>query len=93
LPPCSYLKFSGYWLLVSGCLLLVVEEVRRVSAKFIFLVKSSGEDLAYLNTLIEAGKMHSVIDRTYPISEIAAAHRYSEEGHVAGKIALCLAGG
>ena len=62
----------------------------RKKGKFIFLVKSSGEDLAYLNTLIEAGKIHSVIDRTYPISEVAAAHRYSEEGHVVGKIAIPL---
>ncbi len=59
-------------------------------AKFIFLVKSSGEDLTYLNSLIEAGKMRSVIDRTYPISEVAAAHHYSEEGHVAGKIAIAI---
>lgn len=59
-------------------------------SKFIFLVKSSGEDLAYLNSLIECGKIRSVIDRTYHISDIAAAHRYSEEGHVVGKIAIAL---
>ncbi|HBB30444.1 MAG TPA: zinc-binding alcohol dehydrogenase [Cyanobacteria bacterium UBA8803] len=52
------------------------------------IAKARGNDLAYLNSLIEAGKMRSVIDRTYPLSEARAAHAYSEEGHAVGKIVM-----
>lgn len=38
----------------------------------------------------EAGKIKTVIDRTYPLSEIADAHAYSETEHAAGKIAIAM---
>jgi 2-desacetyl-2-hydroxyethyl bacteriochlorophyllide A dehydrogenase len=57
----------------------------------LIVAQSSGQDLAYLKELIEADKMRSVIERTYPLSELAAAHTLSEQGHVAGKIAIAMA--
>jgi NADPH:quinone reductase-like Zn-dependent oxidoreductase len=54
----------------------------------IILVKPIGEDMAYLKELIEAGTLHSIIDRTYPLAEIVQAHQYSEAGHVVGKIVI-----
>ncbi len=54
----------------------------------LFVAKANGKDLAYLKDLIEAGKMRSVIDRAYPLSEVAAAHAYSEGGHAVGKIVI-----
>ncbi|MEH2413996.1 NAD(P)-dependent alcohol dehydrogenase [Nostoc sp.] len=56
-------------------------------AKFI-LEKPNTQDLVYLKELIEAGKIRVVIDRTYPLQELAAAHSYSETGRAVGKIAL-----
>ncbi|MEH1808397.1 NAD(P)-dependent alcohol dehydrogenase [Nostoc sp.] len=56
-------------------------------AKFI-LQKPNTQDLIYLKELIEAGKIRVVIDRTYPLQELAAAHGYSETGRVVGKIVL-----
>ncbi|MBE9182009.1 NAD(P)-dependent alcohol dehydrogenase [Oculatella sp. LEGE 06141] len=56
-------------------------------AKFI-LVQSSGSDLDYLKDLIETGKVRSVIDRTFPLAEAAAAHTYSESDRTSGKIVL-----
>ena len=38
--------------------------------------------------LVEAGRIRPVIDRTYPLSETAAAIRYLEEGHARGKIVI-----
>lgn len=57
----------------------------------VIVVKPSGRDLAYLKDLIEAGKIHSVIDCTYPLSRIADAHAYSETGHAIGKLAIAVA--
>ncbi|AFY77974.1 Zn-dependent oxidoreductase, NADPH:quinone reductase [Pleurocapsa sp. PCC 7327] len=56
----------------------------------LFFAKASGKDLAQLKQLIEADKIRSVIDRTYPLSEIAEAHRYSESGRAVGKIVITL---
>ena len=45
-------------------------------------------DLVILTGLIEAGKIGPVIDRTYPLEEIADAHRYVEKGHAKGKVIM-----
>jgi NADPH:quinone reductase-like Zn-dependent oxidoreductase len=59
-------------------------------AKFI-LVKPIPRDFNALRELIEAGKVCSIIDRTFPLSEIAAAHTYSETGRTVGKISIAVA--
>ena len=56
-------------------------------ARFV-LMKPSGDDLAYLTKLIDEGKMRSVIDSTFPLEDIAAAHARSEDGHARGKIVI-----
>ncbi len=56
-------------------------------AKFI-LAQPNTADLLYLNELIEAGKLRVVIDCTYPLQELAAAHIYSESERAKGKIAI-----
>jgi NADPH:quinone reductase-like Zn-dependent oxidoreductase len=53
-----------------------------------FLATTTKEDLTVLKELIEAGKVTPVIDRTYPLSETAAAIRYLEEGHARGKVVI-----
>jgi len=50
--------------------------------------KPNKKDLNYMNGLFEAGKVKPVIDRLYPLSEVAEALRYFGEGHVKGKVVI-----
>jgi len=48
------------------------------------------EDVAFLVELIEAGTVAPVIDRRYPLGEVADALRYLEEGRARGKIVITM---
>jgi NADPH:quinone reductase-like Zn-dependent oxidoreductase len=52
------------------------------------LVKPNQADLMVLKELCETGKVRPVIDRRFPLSEVAAAVRYVEDGHARGKVAI-----
>jgi NADPH:quinone reductase-like Zn-dependent oxidoreductase len=55
-----------------------------------FMAKLNKKDLVFLKDLLEAGKVVPVIDRRYPLSDVAEALRYLEEGHARGKVVITL---
>ena len=53
-----------------------------------FLAHPNQADLQVLRELMEAGKLRTVIDRTYPLAETPAALEYVEHGHARGKVVV-----
>jgi NADPH:quinone reductase-like Zn-dependent oxidoreductase len=48
----------------------------------------SYEDLLLMRDLMRDGRVSTVIDRTYPLSQVPEAIRYLEEGHARGKVVI-----
>lgn len=52
------------------------------------LAQLNHDDLAFLADLMQSGKVKSVIDRTYKLSDVPEAIKYVEQGHARGKVVI-----
>ena len=48
------------------------------------------DNLLALKALVEAGAIHAVIDRTYPLEQVAEAHRYVDTGEKKGNVVITI---
>lgn len=55
-----------------------------------YFMHSDGDDLAELASMIEAGTLEPVIDRTFPFARTADAFAYLEAGHAKGKVVVTM---
>jgi len=82
---------SGRWVDPMPRALGALVVSRFVSQKlFMYIAKENAADLATMRELIESGKVRPVIDRRYPLSRVAEALAYLEDGHARGKVVITL---
>jgi NADPH:quinone reductase-like Zn-dependent oxidoreductase len=88
-PQGTYVSGGGAMAQVYQGMLLGPLISKTTSKTLTFLyAKQDQQDLVFLKELIEAGKVKSVIDRRYPLSEAAEALRYYGEGRSQGKVVI-----
>lgn len=56
----------------------------------LIVANANTRDLDALRELIESDQVEPIVDRTYSLAEVAAAHAYSETGRAIGKIAIVI---
>lgn len=80
---------GGRWLGPLPYLLKLLVSSRFVSQKVVFFIaRVTADDLTALKELVEANKVTPVLDRRYPLTDVADAVRHLKQGHPRGKVVI-----
>jgi NADPH:quinone reductase-like Zn-dependent oxidoreductase len=87
---------DGIFVVVGGALarifqaMLLAPFLSRIGGKKtrFYIANMNQKDLVFLKELLETGDVVPVIDRRYPLSDVAEALRYLEAGHAQGKVVI-----
>jgi NADPH:quinone reductase-like Zn-dependent oxidoreductase len=60
---------------------------------FALITKGNGEDLELVKSLVERGALKPVVEKVYPLAQVAEAQEYSKTGRAKGKLVLTMDSG
>jgi NADPH:quinone reductase-like Zn-dependent oxidoreductase len=83
---------GGIYVLAGGSmpriLQLMLKSMTGAKNMRLVVANANQKDLLSIIELMNAGKVRSIIDKRYPLSETAEALRYLQEGHARGKVVI-----
>ncbi|MEM7132557.1 MAG: NAD(P)-dependent alcohol dehydrogenase [Chloroflexota bacterium] len=89
-PQGTYFMIGGPIPRILQNLLLGAWISKREPKKMGLLLHEPNKDLPYMNEFFEEGKVKPIVDRCYPLADVADAFRYFVDGEFQGKIVITM---